>query len=90
MIYVGLNAQLPFPDLSLLMRSAGQKYTVPAANKAAEPLRGYCPPNALPVFEDLLSEVSFLLSLLTHQLAREKGPATSCVPRASCGPHPWP
>lgn len=37
-----------------------------------------------------LSEVSFLLSLLTHQLAQQKGPASSCVPCASCGPHAWP
>lgn len=35
MIYVGLNVQLPFPDFSLLTRSTGQKYTLPAADKAA-------------------------------------------------------
>ena len=38
MIYVGLNAWLPFPDFSPLRRSTGQKYTLPAADQSAEPV----------------------------------------------------
>lgn len=46
-----------------------------------------CPSHFWPHF---LSEVSFQLSLLPHQLAREKGPASSCVPCTSCRFHRWP
>lgn len=47
-IYVGFNAQLPFPDFSLLTRSTSQKYPLPAAQQGHRAHRGYCPLNALP------------------------------------------
>lgn len=91
MIYVGLKCSASLSWFLSAHEIHRPKILSPCCRQGCRApswlLPSECPSHFWP---RLLSEVSFLLGLLTHQLAREKGPASSCVPCASCRFHHWP